>query len=77
MARLTGILLPNDWCVQPKDSSGKEKEVHLVELDPTSNSTEYNRVADEIRKTIIIIITLLTCQAKSSRGDSPLLIGDT
>ena len=29
----------------------------MVKLDPTSNPTEYNRVADEIRKTASITIT--------------------
>ena len=43
--------------MQPKDSSGKEQEVHLVQLDPVSNSNEYNKVADEIRKTASINIT--------------------
>ena len=51
----TGVPLPLKWCVQPKESSGNEKEFHLVELDPTSN--EYNKVAEEIRKTASISIT--------------------
>ena len=51
----TGIPLPLNWCVQPKESSGNEKEVHLVELDATSN--EYNKVAEGIRKTASISIT--------------------
>ena len=51
----TGVPLPDNWCVQPKESSGNEKEVHLVELDPTSN--EYNKVAEGIRKTAAISIT--------------------
>ena len=51
----TGVQLPLNWCVQPKESSGNEKEVHLVELDPTSN--EYNKVAEGIRKTTSISIT--------------------
>ena len=51
----TGVPLPLNWCVQPKESSGNEKEVHLVELDPTSN--EYNKVAERIRKTASISIT--------------------
>jgi len=53
----TGVPLPLNWCVQPKESSGNEKEVHLVELDPTSNSNEYNKVAEGIRKTASISIT--------------------
>ena len=51
----TGVPLPLKWCVQPKESSGNEKEFHLVELDPTSN--EYNKVAEEIRKTASISVT--------------------
>ena len=51
----TGVPLPLNWCVQPKESSGNEKEVHLVELDATSN--EYNKVAEGIRKTAAISIT--------------------
>ena len=51
----TGVPLPLNWCVQPKESSGNEKEVHLVELDATSN--EYNKVAEGIRKTASISIT--------------------
>ena len=50
-----GVPLPDNWCVQPKESSGNEKKVHLVELDPTSN--EYNKVAEGIRKTALISIT--------------------
>ena len=53
----TGVPLPLNWCPQPKESSGNEKEVHLVELDPTSNSSEYNKVAEGIRKTASISIT--------------------
>ena len=51
----TGVPLPLNWCVQPKESSGNEKEVYLVELDATSN--EYNKVAEGIRKTASISIT--------------------
>ena len=51
----TGVPLPLNWCPQPKESSGNEKEVHLVELDPTSS--EYNKVAERIRKTASISIT--------------------
>ena len=50
-----GVPLPLNWCVQPKESSGNEKEVYLVELDATSN--EYNKVAEGIRKTASISIT--------------------
>ena len=53
----TGVPLPLNWCPQPNESSGNEKEVHLVELDPTSNSSEYNKVAEGIRKTASISIT--------------------
>ena len=53
----TGVPLPLNWCVQPKESSGTEKDVYLVELDPTSNSNEYNKVAEGIRKTASITIT--------------------
>ena len=51
----TGVPLPDNWCVQTKESSGNKKEVHLVELDPTGN--EYNKVAEGIRKTAAISIT--------------------
>ncbi|XP_022795893.1 poly [ADP-ribose] polymerase 14-like [Stylophora pistillata] len=44
-----GVPLPLEWDVHPKDGSGKEKEVHLVLLDP--NASEYKKVADEVRKT--------------------------
>ena len=53
----TGVPLPLNWCVQPKESSGTEKDVYLVELDPTNNSNEYNKVAEGIRKTASITIT--------------------
>ena len=43
--------------MHPKDSSGKEKEVHLVPLDPVSDSNEYKKVEDEIRKTSNVTIT--------------------
>ena len=43
--------------MQPKDSSGKDIDVHLAELDPINNATEYSKVADEIKKTIVINIT--------------------
>ena len=43
--------------MQPKDSTGKEKEVHLVELNPINNATEYSKVVDEIKKTASVTIT--------------------
>ena len=43
--------------MQPKDSSGKEKDVHLVKLDPINHAREYNKVADEVKKTASINIT--------------------
>jgi len=54
---LVGIPLPVEWSVQPKDSLGKEKDVHLVQLDPINHAKEYSRVADEIKKTASITIT--------------------
>ena len=51
-----GIPLPVEWDLQPKDSSGKEKEVHLVPLNPVSHALEYKKVEDEIRKTSNITI---------------------
>ena len=52
-----GIPLPVEWSVQPKDSSGKEKDVYLVQLDPINHANEYNKVADEIKKTTSVTIT--------------------
>ena len=40
--------------MQPKDDSGKEKEVHLVPLDPNAN--EYKKVADRLCKTCHVTI---------------------
>lgn len=55
--KYAGVPLPLEWSVQPKDSSGKEKDVHLVQLNPIIQATEYNKVADEIKKTASITIT--------------------
>ena len=49
--------IPVEWTVQPKDSSDKEKEVHLVQLDPINHANEYKKVADEIKKTTSVTIT--------------------
>ena len=54
---LVGIPLPVEWSVQPKDSSGKDKEVHLVQLDSMNHANEYKKVADNIKKTASITIT--------------------
>lgn len=43
--------------MQPKDIAGKEKEVHLVELHPINNATEYSKVENEIKKTVSVTIT--------------------
>ena len=40
--------------MHPKDGSGKEKEVHLVQLDPKTN--EYKKVADQLCKTSPVTI---------------------
>ena len=40
--------------MHPKDGSGKEKEVHLVLLDPKTN--EYKKVADQLCKTSPVTI---------------------
>ena len=53
----TGVPLPDGWSIQPKDSSGKEKDVHLVQLCPSKNAVEFNRVADEVKKTASITIS--------------------
>ena len=50
----SGVPLPLEWDVQPKDDSGKEKEVHLVLLDP--NASEYKKVADKLGKTSPVTI---------------------
>ena len=50
----SGVPLPIEWDMHPKDGSGKEKEVHLVPLDPNAN--EYKKVADEVRKTSTVAI---------------------
>ena len=55
--KYAGVPLPLEWSVQPKDSSGNEMDVHLVQLDPINQATEYNKVADEIKKTVTITIT--------------------
>lgn len=49
--------MPNEWEVQPKDSSGREEDVHLVPLDPVTHANEYKKIADEVRKTSPITIT--------------------
>ena len=43
--------------MHPKDSSGKEKDVHLVPLDLLRDSNEYKKVEDEVRKTSNVTIT--------------------
>ena len=53
----TGVPLPDGWSIQPKDSSGKEKDVHLVQICPSKNAAEFNRVADEVKKTASITIS--------------------
>ncbi|XP_068729497.1 protein mono-ADP-ribosyltransferase PARP14-like [Montipora capricornis] len=52
-----GVPLPDGWSIQPKDSSGKEKDVHLVQICPSKNAAEFNRVADQVKKTASITIS--------------------
>ncbi|KAL9972371.1 hypothetical protein ACROYT_G018656 [Oculina patagonica] len=52
-----GIPLPIEWGIHPKDSAGKEKEVHLVPLDPVNDANEFKKVQDEVRKTSNVTIT--------------------
>ena len=56
-SQMTGIPLPKEWDVHPKDSSGKEEEVVLVPLDPVTNANEYKKIADQVLKTSPITIT--------------------
>ena len=39
------------WTPQAIDSSGREKTVHLVLLDPGTNAHEYKKVSDQFHKT--------------------------
>ena len=52
-----GIALPDNWVAQPTDATGKEMEVHLVQLDPVKDKDEYKKIADEVAKTAAINIT--------------------
>ena len=45
------ILLPEYWDDQPKDVTGKEETVHLVQLDPMQNTVEYNKVESHFQLT--------------------------
>ena len=45
------VEFPHYWTPQPTDSSGREKTVHLVELDPVTNAQEYTKVSDQFRNT--------------------------
>ena len=49
-----GIALPDNWAPQPTDSTGKEKEVHLVQLAAISD--EFKKVAAEVAKTATLNI---------------------
>ena len=51
--------------MHPKDGSGKEKEVHLVLLDP--NASEYKKVVEEVSKTSTVNII------KIERVQNPVL----
>ena len=52
-----GIFCPDNWVPQPTDATGKETEVHLVQLDPVKDKDEYKKIADEVAKTAAINIT--------------------
>ncbi|XP_078371828.1 protein mono-ADP-ribosyltransferase PARP14-like isoform X2 [Oculina patagonica] len=52
-----GIPLPIEWGMHPNDSAGKEKEVHLVQLDPVNDANEYKKIEDAVRKTANVTIT--------------------
>ena len=44
-------MLPDYWDDQPKDATGKEETVHLVQLDPMQNRDEYNNVQGHFQLT--------------------------
>jgi len=44
------VLLPIHWTPQPKDQNGKEKTVHLYQLDPTTDAQEYQRVQNQFQQ---------------------------
>ena len=46
-----GIELPEKWDLQPKDTNGKEKDVHLVPLDPVKHAAEYDEVSRALHLT--------------------------
>ena len=43
--------LPKHWTPQPKDQKGIEKAVHLHQLDPANDATEYRLVNDQFQRT--------------------------
>ena len=43
--------MPDYWDDQPKDATGKEKTVHLVQLEPMQNRDEYNKVESNFQLT--------------------------
>ena len=48
----SGMVFPDNWAVSPTDSAGIEKDFHLVQLDPANNRDEYQKITDEVAKTI-------------------------
>ena len=42
---------PHYWTLQPTDSIGREKTVHLVQLDPVTNAQEYTNVSNQLHNT--------------------------
>ncbi|XP_022795889.1 poly [ADP-ribose] polymerase 14-like isoform X2 [Stylophora pistillata] len=54
--KVIGKGVPIQWEKQPTDDSGKEKEFHLVSLDPVTHSKEYRKVAGELGKTSAVTI---------------------
>ena len=43
--------MPDYWDDQPKDATGKEETVHLVQLDRRQNRVEYNKVQSHFKLT--------------------------
>lgn len=64
-----GVLLPKHWTPQPKDQNGKEKTVHLVQLDPIKDAQEYQSVQSRFQQTCANAIVTI------QRVQNPALYG--
>ena len=48
--------MPHHWDSQPKDANGKEKDLHLVQLEPAKNQQEYDGLLAAVIKSSAINI---------------------